>query len=156
MKSIPCIVLATSLLAAPGCGSPEQGSAQPGPSAAASGQAQGQTAEVRVPRDTAAKLLDVCASPREKPAGGAPPAEGGEAGELAKDASGAASVQLFGIRPDSALGKATFLNGDRVTEINGVAAGQPKERWDSLRDAKRLDVRLVRRGAPARVALIIE
>jgi hypothetical protein len=143
--ALPCAVL---LIA---CGS--GGSEQARPASSASPD---QPAGAHIPRDAAVKLLDICASAAPKATGDAPPPAPGETGELEKDASGSASVRLFGVRPDSGLGKVGLLNGDKVTEINGVAAGQPKERWDALRGAKRLDIKLVRRGAPSQIVLTVD
>ena len=66
------------------------------------------------------------------------------------------AARLFGLRPDSLLGKAGFLNGDRVADISGVAPGAPKDRWDSIRKSDRLDVRVVRRGGLMKLTLIVE
>jgi general secretion pathway protein C len=60
-------------------------------------------------------------------------------------------VRLFGIRPDTLLGKLGLQNGDRLETINGFNMASPEkalEAYARLRTANGLSVKVNRRGAP--------
>jgi hypothetical protein len=165
MRIVTSIGLAVAIFAMVACKQTATGEDQPPPPAtapptmpSAMPSAGGQIAdvEVRVPRETALKLIDFCQSlGSQKPQDAASGEPRGERGivETEKEAK---VLRLFGIRPDSPFAKAGLLNGDRVTDIAGVPPGAPKERWDSLRGSSRLEVHLIRRGASMKLVLIIE
>jgi general secretion pathway protein C len=67
--------------------------------------------------------------------------------------------RLFGIRPDSPLGVAGFLNGDRVDSINGFEVSTPEralEAYARLRTASHLRIALHRGGKPLGLDYAIE
>jgi hypothetical protein len=67
-------------------------------------------------------------------------------------------IRLFGIRPGNLLALFGIQNGDRLESINGFGLGTPAralEAYGHLRLAKRLDVHLVRAGAPLDLTLNI-
>jgi general secretion pathway protein C len=60
-------------------------------------------------------------------------------------------VRLFGIRPDTLLGKLGLQNGDRLETINGFNMASPEkalEAYARLRTANGLAVKVNRRGSP--------
>jgi len=60
-------------------------------------------------------------------------------------------VRLFGIRPDTLLGKLGLQNGDRLETINGYNMASPEkalEAYARLRTANGLSVKVNRRGSP--------
>lgn len=66
--------------------------------------------------------------------------------------------KLYAIRSGSILAALGFRNGDTVTAINGLDVTTPDkavEVYTRLRDAKRLDVALERRGKPIRLRIDI-
>jgi general secretion pathway protein C len=60
-------------------------------------------------------------------------------------------IRLFGIRPDTLLGKLGMQNGDRLESINGFDMASPEkalEAYARLRTADSLNVKVNRRGKP--------
>jgi general secretion pathway protein C len=60
-------------------------------------------------------------------------------------------IRLFGIRPDTLLGKLGMQNGDRLESINGFDMASPEkalEAYARLRTADGLNVKITRRGKP--------
>lgn len=60
-------------------------------------------------------------------------------------------IRLFGIRPDTLLGKLGLQNGDRLESINGFNMASPEkalEAYARLRTADSLNVQVTRRGKP--------
>jgi general secretion pathway protein C len=60
-------------------------------------------------------------------------------------------IRLFGIRPDTLLGKLGMQNGDRLESINGFDMASPEkalEAYARLRTAEGLNVKITRRGTP--------
>ena len=60
-------------------------------------------------------------------------------------------IRLFGIRPDTLLGKLGIQNGDRLESINGFDMASPEkalEAYARLRTAENLNVKVTRRGKP--------
>lgn len=60
-------------------------------------------------------------------------------------------IRLFGIRPDTLLGKLGMQNGDRLETINGFDMASPEkalEAYARLRTADSLNVKITRRGKP--------
>ncbi len=63
-------------------------------------------------------------------------------------------IRMFGIRPDSLLGKLGIQNGDRLESINGFNMASPEkalEAYARLRTASNLSVKVTRRGAPVTI-----
>jgi general secretion pathway protein C len=68
-------------------------------------------------------------------------------------------VRLFGIRPDTLLGKLGLQNGDRLEAINGFEMASPEkalEAYAKLRTAESLNVKVTRRGAPVSIDFKIQ
>ena len=66
---------------------------------------------------------------------------------------------LFGIRPDTLLGKLGLQNGDRLEAINGFEMASPEkalEAYARLRTADSLAVKVTRRGAPVTIDFKIQ
>jgi general secretion pathway protein C len=64
-------------------------------------------------------------------------------------------IRIFGIRPETLLGKLGFQSGDRFESINGVAVTSPDEArraYEGLRNGP-LQVQITRRGQPMMVTL---
>jgi general secretion pathway protein C len=60
-------------------------------------------------------------------------------------------IRLFGIRPNTLLGKLGMQNGDRLESINGFNMASPEkalEAYARLRTASSLNVKISRRGKP--------
>ena len=60
-------------------------------------------------------------------------------------------IRLFGVRPDTLLGKLGLQNGDRLDSINGFEMASPEkalEAYARLRTADKLTVQVTRRGKP--------
>jgi general secretion pathway protein C len=67
--------------------------------------------------------------------------------------------KLYAIRPGSLYAKLGFTNGDTLEKINGYAldsADKALEVYTKLRDAKKLDVEIVRRGKPLTLTYAIK
>jgi len=67
--------------------------------------------------------------------------------------------KLYAIRPTSIYAKLGFSNGDTITAINKyalVAADKALEIYTKLREAKQLEVELVRRGKPVTLVFTIK
>jgi general secretion pathway protein C len=63
-------------------------------------------------------------------------------------------IRLFGIRPDTILGKLGLQNGDRLESINGFNMASPEkalEAYARLRTADSLNVKVTRRGQPMNI-----
>lgn len=68
-------------------------------------------------------------------------------------------IRLFGIRPETLLGKLGLQNGDRLEAINGFEMASPEkalEAYARLRSAESLSVRVTRRGAPLTIDFKIQ
>jgi len=68
-------------------------------------------------------------------------------------------IRLFGIRPDTLLGKLGLQNGDRLEQINGFDMASPEkalEAYARLRTADSLAVKVTRRGAPVTIDFKIQ
>jgi len=68
-------------------------------------------------------------------------------------------IRLFGIRPDTLLGKLGLQNGDRLEAINGFEMASPEkalEAYAHLRTAESLAVKVTRRGAPVTIDFKIQ
>jgi len=68
-------------------------------------------------------------------------------------------IRLFGIRPDTLLGKLGLQNGDRLEAINGFEMASPEkalEAYARLRTADSLAVKVTRRGAPVTIDFKIQ
>jgi general secretion pathway protein C len=68
-------------------------------------------------------------------------------------------IRLFGIRPDTLLGKLGLQNGDRLETINGFEMASPEkalEAYARLRTADSLNVKVTRRGAPVSIDFKIQ
>ncbi|MEJ7597873.1 MAG: type II secretion system protein GspC [Kofleriaceae bacterium] len=66
--------------------------------------------------------------------------------------------KLYAIRPSSVYARIGFANGDTLTAVNGYALTTPDtalEIYTKLRDAKKLDVLLLRRGKPVALTITI-
>ena len=65
-------------------------------------------------------------------------------------------IRLFGIRPETLLGKLGLQNGDRLEAINGFEMASPEKALEAharLRTADSLTVKVTRRGAPVTIDL---
>lgn len=155
MRNFAQIGLTLALLTTLACKSTAEGDGKGAPQAGASATAQAQVAEAHVSRDAATKLIDLGTSPSPSEPG--PGERNGEIAIAERNPQGATTaMRLFSVRPDSLLGRAGFQNGDRVLDVNGVAPGDPKERWDGIRGSNRLEVHMNRRGAATTLRLIVE
>lgn len=70
----------------------------------------------------------------------------------------AAGIKLYAIRPTSFYAKIGFANGDTVKSINGMeltSADKGLEIYTKLRDAKKLEIEIDRRGKPMTLAITI-
>jgi len=68
-------------------------------------------------------------------------------------------IRLFGIRPDTLLGKLGMQNGDRLEAINGFEMASPEkalEAYAKLRTAESLNVKVTRRGQPVSIDFKIQ
>ncbi len=68
-------------------------------------------------------------------------------------------IRLFGIRPDTLLGKLGLQNGDRLETINGFDMASPEkalEAYARLRTADSLTVKVTRRGSPVNIDFKIQ
>ena len=68
-------------------------------------------------------------------------------------------IRLFGIRPDTLLGKLGIQNGDRLEAINGFEMASPEkalEAYAKLRTAESLNVKVTRRGQPVSIDFKIQ
>jgi general secretion pathway protein C len=68
-------------------------------------------------------------------------------------------IRLFGIRPETLLGKLGLQNGDRLEAINGFEMASPEkalEAYARLRTADSLAVKVTRRGAPVTIDFKIQ
>lgn len=68
-------------------------------------------------------------------------------------------IRLFGIRPDTLLGKLGLQNGDRLEAINGFEMASPEkalEAYAKLRTAESLNVKVTRRGQPVSIDFKIQ
>lgn len=68
-------------------------------------------------------------------------------------------IRLFGIRPETLLGKLGLQNGDRLEAINGFEMASPEkalEAYARLRTAESLAVKVTRRGAPVTIDFKIQ
>lgn len=141
--------------AAPAASGSAKTQAAPPPAASASASASARDIEAHIPREAATKIIDLIASAALPDA-----SSSGRQGEVATleraTDGGPASARLFGLTPESPAGKAGLLNGDRVLDINGVPAGDPKERWDSVRQSNKLILHVLRRGAQTKIMFIVE
>ena len=70
-----------------------------------------------------------------------------------------AGFKLYAIRPSSVYAKLGLANGDTVEKVNGYAltsADAALEVYTKLREAKRVELDVVRRGKPVRLVWIIK
>lgn len=70
-----------------------------------------------------------------------------------------AGMKVFAIRPDSLWAAAGFLNGDELVSVNDLPLDSPEQAlnaWVEARKADRIEVKLRRREAPARVIITVE
>ena len=68
-------------------------------------------------------------------------------------------IRLFGIRPETILGKLGLQNGDRLEAINGFEMASPEkalEAYARLRTADSLAVKVTRRGSPVTIDFKIQ
>lgn len=68
-------------------------------------------------------------------------------------------IRLFGVRPDTVLGKLGFENGDRLERVMGKSVSSPEqalEVYAAIRSAKVIDIEIIRRGAPKQLTIRIE
>ena len=68
-------------------------------------------------------------------------------------------IKLYAIRPDSLWAKIGFANGDTAIAVNGMPltdAEQGLAIYQKLRDAKQLDINLVRAGSPLVLTITIK
>lgn len=68
-------------------------------------------------------------------------------------------IRLFGIRPETLLGKLGLQNGDRLEAINGFEMASPEkalEAYARLRTADSLSVKVTRRGNPVTIDFKIQ
>jgi len=68
-------------------------------------------------------------------------------------------IRLFGIKPETLLGKLGLQNGDRLEAINGFEMASPEkalEAYARLRSAESLSVRVTRRGNPVTIDFKIQ
>jgi general secretion pathway protein C len=68
-------------------------------------------------------------------------------------------IRLFGIRPETLLGKLGLQNGDRLEAINGFEMASPEkalEAYARLRSAESLSVKVTRRGNPVTIDFKIQ
>jgi general secretion pathway protein C len=68
-------------------------------------------------------------------------------------------IRLFGVRPETLLGKLGLQNGDRLEAINGFEMASPEkalEAYARLRTADSLAVKVTRRGAPVTIDFKIQ
>ena len=68
-------------------------------------------------------------------------------------------IRLFGIRPDTLLGKLGMQNGDRLESINGFPMANPEkalEAYARLRTADSLNVSINRHGKPMTIDIRIK
>jgi general secretion pathway protein C len=68
-------------------------------------------------------------------------------------------IRLFGIRPETLLGKLGLQNGDRLEAINGFEMASPEkalEAYARLRSAESLSVKVTRRGSPLTIDFKIQ
>ncbi len=68
-------------------------------------------------------------------------------------------IRLFGIRPETLLGKLGLQNGDRLEAINGFDMASPEkalEAYARLRTADDLAVKITRRGSPVTIDFKIQ
>jgi general secretion pathway protein C len=68
-------------------------------------------------------------------------------------------IRLFGIRPETLLGKLGLQNGDRLEAINGFEMASPEkalEAYARLRTAESLNVKVTRRGNPVNIDFKIQ
>ena len=67
--------------------------------------------------------------------------------------------KLYAIRPDSHIARLGFLNGDTVRRVNGRELSTPDkalETYSALRNAKRFEVEITRRGQPMTLEYILD
>jgi membrane-associated protease RseP (regulator of RpoE activity) len=70
-----------------------------------------------------------------------------------------AGMKVFSIRPDSLWAAAGFLNGDQLLSVNDLPLDSPEQAlnaWVEARKADRVEFKLRRRDAPARVIITVE
>ena len=68
-------------------------------------------------------------------------------------------IRLFGIKPETLLGKLGLQNGDRLEAINGFEMASPEkalEAYARLRSAESLSVKVTRRGNPVTIDFKIQ
>lgn len=68
-------------------------------------------------------------------------------------------IRLFGVRPDTLLGKLGLQNGDRLESINGFEMASPEkalEAYARLRTSDNLSVKVTRRGQPVNIEFKIQ
>lgn len=68
-------------------------------------------------------------------------------------------IRLFGVRPDTLLGKLGLQNGDRLESINGFEMASPEkalEAYAHLRTSDNLSVKVTRRGQPVNIDFKIQ
>ncbi|HEY5934468.1 MAG TPA: type II secretion system protein GspC [Kofleriaceae bacterium] len=67
-------------------------------------------------------------------------------------------IKLYAIRPTSFYGKIGFANGDTIKSVNGLeltSVDKGLDVYTKLRDAKKLEIELVRRGKPMTLTITI-
>jgi hypothetical protein len=70
-----------------------------------------------------------------------------------------AGIRLFGIRPDSVLGRLGFENGDRLERLMGKSVASPDQALEAYalaRGAKVIDIEVSRRGTPKKRVVRVE
>jgi hypothetical protein len=75
------------------------------------------------------------------------------------DGGKVAGIRLFGVRADGVLARLGFENGDRIDLVLGKSLASPEqslELFEALRDAKVIDIDLVRRGQPKKMTIRVE
>lgn len=68
-------------------------------------------------------------------------------------------IRMFGVRPDSVLGRLGFENGDRLERVMGKPMSTPEqalEVYAAMRSAKVIEIDLNRRGAPLKLIVRVE
>jgi len=68
-------------------------------------------------------------------------------------------IRLFGIRPQSFMGRLGFQNGDTVLRVNGFSVATPENALDAysrVRSADHIDTEILRAGAPRTIHVVIE
>lgn len=69
------------------------------------------------------------------------------------------SIRIFGVRPDSVLGRVGLQNGDRIERIMGKSVGTPEqalEAYAAMRNAKTIDIDVNRGGAAKKLLIHVE